>query len=299
MITMIGGKKIILKKTLVIVTIIAFAATVLSGCTDETSDITTVKINGSSTVYPVATLCAEQFNDMHDDIVVEVGSPPIGSGGGITALGEGNVDIADASRPVKQSEREEYPDVEFYENVVAYDGVAIIVSKTVYDAGITDLTTDQLLGIYNGTYTSWTTLGATGLTGTNDQISIHQREEGSGTRDTFMEAIFGDDDEEIPEGVNLGGSWPSNSQLQSAVSEADNSIGYCGLAYVDEDTTPSIKLNGVEPTPETIKDQSYPINRALYMYTDGEPTGAVKTFIDYVQGEEGQEIVEEEGFITL
>ena len=298
MITMNGGKKTILNKTLVIVTIIAFAATILSGCTDTTDEVTTIKINGSSTVYPIATLCAEQFNNQNDDIVVEVGSPPIGSGGGITALGEGNVDIADASRPVKSSEEEEYSNIDFYENEVAYDGVAVIVSKTVYDAGITDLTLEELLGVYDGTYATWSELGATGLSGTGDQIAIHQREEGSGTRDTFMEAVFGDDGETIPEGVNLGGSWSSNSQLQSAVSEASNAIGYCGLGYVDDDTTPAIELGGVAPSADTIKDKSYPINRALYMYTDGAPTGAVKTFIDYVQGE-GQEIVAEEGFITL
>jgi len=299
MITMNGGKKIILNKTLVIITIIAFAATIFSGCTDTTTELTTIKINGSSTVYPIANLCAEQFNSLHDDIVVEVGSPPIGSGGGITALGEGNVDIGDASRPIKQSEIDEYPNVDFYENVVAYDGVAVIVSKAVYDAGITDLTTTELLGIYNGTYTNWDSLGATGLTGTDNQISIHQREEGSGTRDTFMEAIFGDDGAEIPEGVNLGGSWNSNSQLQSAVAESDNALGYCGLGYVDDTTTPSIMLNGVAPSADTIKDKTFPINRALYMYTDGEPTGEIKTFIDFVQGEQGQEIVQNEGFITL
>ena len=262
-------------------------------------NIQKIKINGAATVFPIASQCADLFNDIHNGIDIIVNSPPIGTGGGIISLGEGTIDIADASRPVKASEEEAYPNVDFYDNIIAYEGIAVIVSKTVYDAGITDLTTDQILGIYNGTFTQWSSLGANGLSGSDNQIAIHQREKGSGTRDVFMKTIFGDDDAEIPEGVNLAGSWASNAGLQSAVSGSDNSIGYCGLGYADDDTTPAIKLNGVEPSSYTIKDQSYPISQSLYMYTDGEPTGAVKTFIDYVMGPDGQQIVEEEGFIRI
>lgn len=290
MITMNGGKKTILNKTLVIVTIIAFAATILSGCTDTTDEVKTIKINGSSTVYPIASKCAEEFNAIHDDIKVEIGSPPVGSGGGISLLGKGNIDIADASRPVKQEERDEFSNVDFTDHKVAFDGVAVIVDKDVYDAGVTGLTTEEVLGIYDGTITNWNELG-----GPNGTIAVHGREEGSGTRDTFMEAIFGDDDAD-PTGVDY--PWSSNGEVQSNVETTGNSIGYVGLGYVS-DTTPAVTLNGVEPKESTIKSEEYPIYRSLHMYTDGEATGAVETFLDYVMGSDGQEIVAEEGFITL
>jgi len=283
-------KNLAIKKILAPIIVLAFIATIFTGCTGPS--VTTIKANGSSTVFPVANKCAENFNKQEANVQVEVGAPPVGSGGGIKLLGEGSVQIADASRPIKQSERDQYPNVDFYETSIAADGVAIIVSPDIYDSGtgVTGLTTAQVRGIYNGTITDWGEVG--GPSGT--AININERETGSGTRDTFMDAIFDDEDAE----TQATQSWSSNSDVQNAVAGASNAIGYVGLGYVSN-SAPDITLDGVAATEATIIAGTYPISRSLYMYTDGEPTGDVKLFIDYILSTEGQAIVAEEGFIPV
>lgn len=291
-----GGDSLMWEKTrnkigkiAIAIVALTMITTAFAGCLDG-DDVETVKINGSSTVFPIADRCAEIFNEEHDDIEVQVGAPPVGSGGGIDMLGQGQIHIGCASREIKQSEIDEYPDVDFTDNAVAADGVAIVVSKDIYDAGVTGLTSAQVKQIYDRTITNWQDVG-----GPNQAIAVYEREEGSGTRDTFMEAVYGDDGAT----TNATAAYTSNAEVQSAVGEADNGIGYVGLGYVDDTTTPAVTLDGVYPTEDTIKDESYPINRRLHMYTDGTPTGAVKEFIDFVQSSEGQAIVAEEGFIPL
>jgi phosphate transport system substrate-binding protein len=282
-----GEVKSTLSRMLVLITFIAVIATALSGCVDEQGK-TIIKIEGSSTVYPIADRAANDFNDAHNDIEVQV-AVAAGSGAGITALGEGRADIADASREVKQSEIDEYTGVDFNDNIIAYDGVAIIVSSAIYNDAehpVTELTTEQVKQIATGEITNWNEVG-----GPNMTIAFHEREEGSGTRDTFMEALDIDETDAVA-------AWQSNSLLKSAVEEADNAIGYVGLGYVSS-TTPSVSLDGYQPNEETIKSSEYPISRSLHMYTDGEPTGAIKTFIDYVKSDAGQDIVEDEGFIRI
>jgi len=283
-------KNIVIKKILAPIVVLAFIATIFSGCTGPS--VTTIKVNGSSTVFPIANKCAEIFNTKDANIKVEVGAPPVGSGGGIKLLGEGSIQIADASRPIKQSERDQYPNVDFYETSIAADGVAIIVSAAIYDggAGITGLTTDQIRGIYNGTITDWGEVG--GPNGTT--INVNERETGSGTRDTFMDAIFGDESAE----TQATQSWSSNSDVQNAVAGSSNAIGYAGLGYVSS-STPDITLNGIAATEANIIAGTYPISRSLYMYTNGQPTGNVKLYIDYILSTEGQAIVAEEGFIPI
>ncbi len=276
-------------KAAIAIIALTMLTTAFAGCLGG-DDTTTVKIQGSSTVFPIADRCAEIFNQEHDDIQVQVGAPPVGSGGGIGMLGQGQVHIGDASRAIKQSERDEYPDVDFTDNPVAADGVAVIVSMEVYETGVEGLTSEEVKQIYDRTVTNWQAFG-----GPDMGIAVYEREEGSGTRDTFMEAIYGDDDMT----TNATAAYTSNAEVQSAVGESDNGIGYVGLGYVDDTSTPAVKLDDVEPTEDTIKDGNYPINRQLHMYTDGEPSGAVKTFIDFVKSDRGQEIVADEGFIPL
>ncbi len=277
-------KKINTLRTLAVLAGVFALTAFMSGCIGSESEM--VKLNGSSTVFPIAQRCAEKFDQEHDDITVEVGAPPIGSGGGITQLGEGNIHIGAASREIKQTEIDKFPNVDFTDNVIAFDGVAVIVSKDIYDAGVTGLTTAQLVDIYVGTVTNWMDVG-----GPDRQININEREEGSGTHDTFMAAI------DIEETV-ANQAWPSNAEVKSAVSNSDNGIGYVGLGYVSN-STPALKLDGIAPSETTIKAGTYPISRSLHMYTDGAPKGAVKVFIDFVQSSAGQDIIADAGFIRL
>jgi phosphate transport system substrate-binding protein len=271
--------------TALLLVAIAVMGTSLTGCLEEDTEKTVIRVEGSTTVYPIASAAALIFNADHDDIEVQV---PVGtgSGTGVKLLGQGECEIAAASREVKQSEIDAYTDVEFYDNVVAYDGIAIIVSKEIYDAGVTALTLDEVIDIYDGTITNWQDVG-----GPDKSIAVNEREEGSGTRDTFMEIL----DLETTAATN---AWQSNSLVQSTVESADNGIGYVGLGYVSTDT-PGVTLDGFDPTAANVKSGDYPISRSLHMYTDGAPTGAVKEFIEFIRGDEGQDIVEDKGFIRI
>jgi len=269
-------------KAIVVLTAgMALCAVFLGGCAEQGT--TTITIKGSSTVLPIAESCAEEFNAAHNDIKVTVAGG--GSGLGIKSVANGEADIGDASREVKQSEIDEYGDI-FVDHKIALDGVAVIVSKAIYDAGVTDITLDQLKGIYDGSISNWQELG-----GPDEEIFVNEREEGSGTRDTFMDIV--DLDETAADKANS-----ANSQVKQAVSGSDVGIGYVGLGYVS-DETPALKINGVSPSAATIKDESYPISRSLHMYTKGAPTDAVEEFLNFVMGSEGQAIVEEEGFISI
>ena len=301
MITMNGGKKIILNKTLVIVTLIALSATVLSGCTETNDEQTTVTIKGSSTVLPIAETCAEEFMNANPNVQITVSGG--GSSVGIKSVANGEVDIGDASRNAKPSDVENIEGVEFsdlVDNVVAYDGIAVVVSPNVKENGVTALTMDQIYKIYAGEIENWNELGGPDL-----EIFVNDRASTSGTRATFVELIESDEGEALEDFENDGGTLAidnvnqENANVVSQISGNQNAIGYVGLGYVNEDTCPAVSVDGVIPTMDSVKDGSYPISRSLHMYTLGEPTGLVKEFIDYVQGEAGQEIVEEEGFIPI
>lgn len=277
---MIGKGKI---AVIAVLGLVLMGTLLMSGCTEE-DGTKKVSIVGSSTVLPIAQQCAEKFNDDHDDIQVTVKGG--GSGAGIDALGQGTADVGMASRPIKQSEIDEYPDTDFTDNVVAKDGVAVIVSKQVYNGGVTGLTTQQVIDIYEKTITNWKDIG-----GPDETIFVVEREEGSGTRDTFMDALGLED-------TDADSAKDGNSKVKTSVKTSNNAIGYVGLGYVGDDT-PAVKLDGVMPSESTIASGDYSITRSLHMYTDGEPKGAVKEYLDYVLSDEGQQIVADEGFIPL
>ncbi len=262
--------------------ILLVASVLMAGCTENDDEVQEVTVTGSSTVLPIAETAAEEFNNEHDDMQVSVSGG--GSGYGINAIIEGTADIGMASRDIKQSEIDKVPDV--VEHTVARDGLAIIVSKPVYDAGIQDLTQQQVIDIYSGDITNWDELG-----GPDEDIYVVERADTSGTYGTFMDLLGLD--ETAAQSTQL-----ENSDVKRTVGTADYAIGYVGMGYVGGDT-PAVALDGVEPTSENVAAGDYALQRGLHMYTDGEPTGAVKEYIDFVMSDRGQEIVEEIGFIPV
>ncbi len=270
-------------KVLTVIGLILVGALVMSGCTEDgDGELQEVTVVGSSTVLPIAQMAAEEFNNDHDNIQVSVSGG--GSGYGINAIVEGTTDIGMASRDIKQSERDEVPDV--YETTVARDGLAVIVSKKVYDAGVTALTTAQVISIYSGEIDNWQELG-----GPDEDIYIVERADTSGTYGTFMDLLGLD--ETAAHSTQL-----ENSDVKRTVGTSDYAIGYVGMGYIGGDT-PAVKLDGYLPNAENVASGNYPLQRGLHMYTDGEPTGAVKEYIDFIMSTRGQEIVEEIGFIPV
>lgn len=250
---------------------------------------TEVVVSGSTTVGPLAIIAADEFNANQTDYHVSVAQT--GTGAGITALAQGQADIAMASREVTADEKTKYGN-NFVENLIGYDGIAIIVSKPVYDAGVKALTKDQIKEIYSGNITNWKELG-----GPDAQIYAISREQGSGTLANFLTDIMGSDKAQTP-GVKTFAN--GNSEVKTAVTGSDKAIGYVGYSYSQSGDLEVVTLNGVKLTPETVKDKTYPMARKLYLDTfGGLPTKGAKAFIDFVTGPSGQEEAKENGYIGL
>ncbi len=257
--------------------IVALIAPVfLAGCLGD--DKTEIEIKGSTTVLPIAEAAAEAYMDDNDDVEITVSGG--GSSKGVEAVSQGTVDIGMASRELKSSE----DTGELIKHVVAKDGIAIIVNTA---NTVTALTMDQVKAIYNGSITDWSTLGGSGA------IVVVGRDSASGTRATFEELVM--DDQEPTTAME---EKSSNGLVHSMIKETPGAIGYVGLGYVDSDVQ-GVDIDGVTPSVATVQDGTYPISRDLNMFTKGQPSGAVKEFIEYIQSSEGQSIVEAEGFVPL
>ena len=259
-------------------------ATALSGCL-EGGEKQTITIRGSTTVLPIAQKAAEAYMDKHPNVDIRVSGG--GSSVGIQSVGEGIADIGTASRDLKDEEKSRYPNLKPI--VIAKDGIAIIVHP---DNPVTSLTLEQIRGIYNGTYTNWRE-----VSGPDEEIVVINRDSASGTREFFWKHVMQKDDF-----VATALEKNSNGAVKQTVSQTPNAIGYVGLGYVDNSVKAvKIKKDGmeIEPTVENVLNGEYPISRSLYMITNGEPKGIAKDFIDFVLSEEGQRIVEEEGFVPV
>jgi phosphate transport system substrate-binding protein len=267
----------------------ALASVLLAAFLVAAGTAAALSVSGSTTVLPLGSLAAEEFNAAQSGIQVSVTGG--GSGVGIKNVAAGISDVAMASRHVKDSEKEANPDKEFVEHLVAYDAICIAVSKAVYDAGVTDLTLDDLRAIYNGEIKNWAQLG-----GENKDIYVLAREVGSGTRDTFNEMVMGSDKAETP-GVTT--NHGSNAEVKTALTRSDKAIGYLGLNYVQDGDLGVIALDGVIPTDETVRDGSYPLARELFMVTYGEPSDEASAFLEFVTGEEGQALAHELAFVPI
>ena len=243
-------------------------------------------LNGSTTVFPIAQRAAEVFMSKYSNINVSVRGT--GSGNGIASLINGTCDIADASRPMTADEIKlaKSKGIEPFENIIAKDAIAIVVNL---DNPISEISRAQLKKIYTGEITNWKELG-----GPDMKIVPITRDSSSGTFEIFEEKVLGKGVEMVSTAVVQG----SNQAIKTTVEKTKGAIGYIGLGYVDS-SVKVLKYDGVVPSKETVLSGEYEISRPLFMYTDGEPQGAVKKFIDFVMSPEGQTIVEQVGYIAV
>ncbi len=279
---------------LVALATILVAAMLFAGCMAGTENGTpgsvdrlskTLSVTGSTTVLPIAQLTAEEFMAEHSGADLRVSGG--GSSVGIQAVGEGTADIGMASRDLKDTEKERYPDL--VRHTVAIDGIAVIANPA---NTVESLTLDQIRGIYNGTYTNWNQVG-----GSNQQIVVVGRDSASGTREYFQEAVMQTEDF-----VNTQLEKNSNGAVAQTIAQTPGAVGYVGLGYLDDTVKGlSIDVNGnaVLPTVETVKAGTYPIARDVFMFTKGEATGLAKAYIDFILSPDGQAIVEGEGFVRV
>ncbi len=274
-----------LSSLMLICSIVGFFA--LAGTCGASDGLDTVTITGSTTVMPLVEICAEEFNMLQKNVMVTV-SGVGGSGVGIKNVASGFSDIGMSSREIRADEIELYGD-NFSEYLIGYDAICIAVSKSIYYSGVTKLTRDQLRAIYNGNVTNWKELGGPGR-----EIFAVARMVGSGTGDLFNEMVMGDLKTET---LGADTYTQNNAEMKTAITKSDKAIGYLGFNYVQDGNLSAVAYGGVFPTTESIRSDTYPLSRPLYVMTWDEPDEGERDFIDFLLGDEGQSIVEEIGFL--
>ena len=239
----------------------------------------TISLAGSTSMEKVCESLMEGFMEKYPDITVT--TEYTGSGAGLEALAAGSIDIGNSSRHVKEEESSNG----LVENVIALDGIAVIV-----DVGnsTVELTSDQLAQIYKGELTNWSELG-----GADEAIVVIGRESGSGTREAFEELV------EVADECKYAQELDSTGAVLAKVASTPGAIGYVSLDVVD-DTVNTIVLDGSAPTEEEILAGNYKLSRPFVMATKGEisnQSDLVQTWFDYINSAEGQEIIKGAGLI--
>jgi phosphate transport system substrate-binding protein len=289
-----------MKRTFVILLLFSFIF-VSCGPTNNSSasksSANYIENKGSDTIVNLALAWAERYQTEHPNISISVTGG--GSGTGIASLVNGTVDIANASRKIKEEEiaQAKSNGVDPVEHIIARDAIAVIVNP---ENPVSELTLQQISDIYSGKYTNWQEVG-----GEDRPIVRLSRETNSGTHVYFLETVLrlGKTDDKTLFSMDTL-LLPSSEGIISEVRDNPNAIGYDGLGYVPDDLKmiAIAKEDGgayVLPSIDTVNDKSYAIARDLYMYTDGEPKGIVKEYLDWILTDEAQLIVADLGFVPV
>lgn len=249
--------------------------------TEAAADLSgTISMVGSTSMEKFANALSETFMEKYPKVTVT--AEFVGSGAGIEAVTNGTADIGNASRNLKDEEKEKG----VAENIVAIDGIAVIADPS---NTVEDLTKDQLASIYDGTVTNWKDLG-----GNDTPIVVVGRESGSGTRTAFEELLA------LEDKCKYANELDSTGAVMAKVASTPGAIGYVSLDVLD-DTVKALKLEGSEPTEENIKAGTYFLSRPFVMATKGEisdQNDLVKALFDFIYSEEGAKLVKSVGLIS-
>jgi phosphate transport system substrate-binding protein len=273
--------------------------TVSATFTVSAAERSVIQNKGSDTLVNVAQAWAEAYRDVAPDTAVAVSGG--GSGTGIAAMINGTVDIANASRKMKKKEiasaqkKGQNP----IEHVVGYDALAVFINSA---NSAKSLSFSQLRDIYirDGKVTKWSDLGLKVPGCDSDKIVVVSRQNNSGTYAYFKKAVLGKKGKFRQGTLDMHGS----KDVVDLVEKTPCAIGYSGLAYA----TDHIKMacisqedsgECINPSVKTASDRSYPIARPLFMYTNGEPQGAVKEYLDWILSDKGQCILLKKGYAPV
>ena len=289
---------------------VVLAAAVLGGCKSEsagspqaTSSSSSaapaaaagaLKVNGSTTVnLPVAEAAEVLRAERRMNIQVDTQG---GSAGGISALGDGLVQVGMSSKPVSDDDRKKYPNVAFHPVRIGEDAVALIVSKDVWDGGVRSLSKQQAKDVYESRVTNWKDLG-----GPDRRIAFFNKEPGRGTWEVFVHWVYGNAKKapavSFPE---VGG----NEETRNKVASTPGALGQLSSSWADGKTVFALALKtdagqDVLPTPANVATGTYPMSRPLYVLTNGEPAGEAKVLVDFLLGDRGQALVRKHGYLSL
>ncbi len=238
-----------------------------------------ISLAGSTSMEKLCEAMSESFMEANPDVTVTV--EYTGSSAGVESLIQGSVDIGNASRNLKDGEKEKGA----VENIVAIDGIAVITDK---NNTVTDLTTEQLSDVYTGKVTNWSQLG-----GSDEAIVVIGREAGSGTRGAFEELL------KVEDSCKYAQELDSTGAVLAKVASTPGAIGYISLDAAD-DSILSISLNGVAASEENIVAGKYMLSRPFVMATKGEISGQdelVQAWFSYLASEEGKSVISGVGLI--
>jgi phosphate transport system substrate-binding protein len=278
---------------------------VFSGCGQSTGgsadgalETVNIMIKGSDSEVNLVTRLAEEFMLQNKHVIIAVTGG--GSGVGIASLIDGDIDIANSSRPMKDSEKADLKAKQGqdpYAVRFAVDGVAVIVLP---DNPIDEITVEDLGRVYRGEVTNWKEIG-----GADQSINLYGRQSTSGTYVFFMESVL--KGEYAPTMRNLGG----NADIVEAIKSDGSGVGYVAIGYAAEDGKPATGLKALKVSGAAgqeayspvvlanIISGSYPLTRPLYQYIIGKPTGAILEFLKFETSDAGQAFVLEEGFYPI
>lgn len=252
--------------------------------TSQTSP--TIRIEGSTTVYPIMHAIAQHLSTERPDWSLSV--TPSGSGTGIDALIGGMADVAMSSRGLLEAEAKKARSkgVDPVRHEVGLDGIVPIVNRA---NPVSALTVTQLADIYTGRITNWSEVG-----GDNATITVITRDSSSGTFGIWKDTVLGG-----ARLAPLARYTDSSATMLWDVSVHKYAIGYEGMGYVDTTKVKPLRIDGVAATRQSVLSGSYPLTRRLYLFTDGEPSAELRELIDILQGPVGQDIVRQQGFVPL
>lgn len=249
---------------------------------EENADLTgSISMAGSTSMEKLANAVAESFMAKYPGVMVT--AEFTGSSAGVESVTAGSVNIGNSSRALKDSEKE----AGAVENIVAIDGIAVVVDPANAVAG---LTKQQLTDIYTGKVKNWSEVG-----GEDSVIIVVGREAGSGTRGAFEELL------EIEDACVYANELDSTGAVMAKVASTPGAIGYVSLDVIDDSVIP-VALDGVVPTVDNIKAGEYFLSRPFVMATMGEiseQNEVVQAFFEYLKSEEGKEVIEAVGLITV
>jgi len=247
----------------------------------------TLVIKGSDTLgAKLVPQLAEEFKAQHAGTTFNIAAE--GSTTGIAAIIDGTAQIGMASRPTKPEEvtAAKAKGVNFKETTVAWDGIAVIVNSA---NPVKSLTKKQVEQIFTGDSADWSAVGGSG-----GKISVYTRNTSSGTYSEFKELAMKKRDY-APDSQKMAG----NEQIASEVGKNPNGVGYVGLAYTKASGIKVVAIDDATPSKESVLAKKYPYARPTFYYTNGEPSGLAKEFVDFTVSDAGQKIVEQVGFVPI
>ncbi len=286
-----------LKKTTVLVVALGVLGMPLVLTSSFAKNTNSLQVKGSDTMVNLVQSWAEEFMKTQPDLFIAVTGG--GSGTGMAALINGSCEIAASSREIKSQEiiLARKKNVDPKEFKVALDGLAVIVNPK---NTVKQLTLDQLAGIFTGKIKNWKEVG-----GSDSKIVILSREVNSGTHVYFKEHVLRKGDAKSQEEFSSDALLlPSSQAIADEVKQNASAIGYFGMGYVGKDhqalsIAKQDKSEYVYPGIEAVISGKYPISRPLFIYTNGEPQGAVKQFLDYILSLAGQALVSKMDFVPI